>query len=91
MQQPKKIDVFMQMGCLLQITADSITGLFGSQSQKCGLHFIEKSMVTIIATDAHNLHKRKPSMQEAQQFLLSIVEEAYVTQMTSSNPAQMLS
>lgn len=91
MHQPSKIDIFMKMGCLLQITADSITGLFGIESQKIALYFIEKKMATLIATDAHNLHKRKPSMQDAKQFLLPKVGEDYVTQLMSINPAKMLS
>lgn len=90
MQQPKKLNVFVDMGCLLQITADSITGLFGIESQKIALYFIEKKMATLIATDAHNLHKRKPSMQDAKQFLLSRVEEAYVTQLTKANAELIL-
>lgn len=91
MGQADKIQPFLEMGCLLQITADSITGLFGAESQKCALDYIKQGMVTIIATDAHNLHKRQPSLQAAREFLLPIISEEKINALMVTNPAQMLS
>ena len=90
MRHPGKIQPFLDLGCILQITADSITGLFGEQSQQCALFYIEQNLATIIATDAHNLHKRQPSMQAARQFLLPSCGEAGVNRLMSDNPARIL-
>lgn len=90
MRKPAKIKPFLEMGCLIQLTAGSITGLFGDDSQKCALFYLEQDMVTIIATDAHNLHKRKPSLQAAREFLLPSYGEDAVNNLMSINPALML-
>jgi len=89
-QQPSKIMPFINMGCLLQITASSVSGLFGGASQKCAVQFIEQNLVTVMATDAHNLHKRQPSMTAAIDYLLPIIGEKRVNALVSDNPKRML-
>jgi len=91
MKQPNKIDQFLDKGCLLQLTADSITGLFGDESQKCALRYIKQDVAFIIASDAHNLHKRKPNLQEAKDFLLSITSAEQINKLMVDNPAQLIS
>jgi len=46
--------------------------------------------VTIIATDAHNLHKRQPTLLAARDFLLPIIGEAQVNTLMHENPAKIL-
>ena len=89
-RQPDMVRPFVEMGCLLQLTAGSITGLFGEDSQKCALFYLEQGLVTIIATDAHNLHKRQPNLKAARQFLLPNFGEECVNNMMSVNPARIL-
>lgn len=90
MRQPDRIKPYKEMGCLLQITAGSITGLFGEASQKCALTYIEQDAAFVIATDAHNLHKRQPTLQSAKEFLLPIFGEDKVNSLLVSNPASIL-
>jgi protein-tyrosine phosphatase len=90
MRRPDKILPFLEMGCLIQLTAGSITGLFGEDSRKCALLYIEQDRVTAIATDAHNLHKRQPNLQTARQFLLPSYGEDSVNNLMAINPARIL-
>lgn len=90
MKQPAKIDRFLAMGCLLQVTAGSITGLFGLDSQRTALHYIEQGKVTVIATDAHNLHKRQPSLLAARQVLSSLIDADEINQLILANPRQIM-
>ncbi|MBL1262360.1 tyrosine-protein phosphatase [Methylomicrobium sp. RS1] len=91
MRQPEKIDAFVKKGCLLQITADSVTGLFGEVSQKLALSLIQKGNATLIATDAHNLHKRRPSLKAAYEMLLPIIGAAKAQALFIGNAEAMLS
>lgn len=91
MRQPDKVQVFTKLGCLLQITASSITGLFGTESQKCALSFIQDGIVSIIATDAHNLIKRQPTMQAAKSLLLPLIGEKRVDELMVANPLEIIS
>ena len=56
--QPDKIVPFVELGCLLQFTAGSVTGVFGLGIQRCALSFIEQGLATLLASDAHNLEKK---------------------------------
>lgn len=91
MRQPERIDPFIKKGCLLQITADSVTGLFGEVSQKLALSFIQKGKAAVVATDAHNLHKRRPSLKAAYEMLLPIIGAVKAEDLFSANAETMLS
>jgi len=91
MCQPEKIDPFVRKGCLLQITADSVTGLFGDVSQKVALALIRKGMATLIATDAHNMYKRRPTLKAARDALLPVIGADRVQALFSANAEAMLS
>jgi protein-tyrosine phosphatase len=90
MRQPEKIDLFLNRGCLLQITADSITGLFGEVSQKLALSLIEQGKAALIATDAHNMHKRRPSLKAAHDLLMPIIGAVKTQALFSGNAEAML-
>jgi protein-tyrosine phosphatase len=52
------------MGCLTQITAGSLEGIFGSGVKKAALDMLEKNLVNIIASDAHDPVSRPPIISE---------------------------
>jgi len=62
--QPSRLAAFVSMGCLIQLTAGSVAGYFGSSSQKCSRYFLKKGWVNVLASDAHNLHSRPPELAE---------------------------
>ena len=66
-----KLQPFVEAGCLLQITASSLVGNFGPQSEQCAKTILQKGWVTILASDAHNLHKRLPEIEPGR----AVVEE----------------
>jgi len=66
-----KLQPFVEAGCLLQITASSLVGNFGLQAEQCAMTILEKGWVTILASDAHNLHKRLPEIEPGR----AVVEE----------------
>ena len=50
---------------LFQVTAGAITGTFGEKVQECAFAMLKDGFADIVATDAHNLHKRPPELKEA--------------------------
>ena len=88
--QPDKIMPFVRQGCLLQVTASSVTGLFGQASQQCAVRFIEQNLVTVMASDAHNLVKRKPVLKPAVDYLKNIIGNQLADELVSNNPARIL-
>lgn len=61
--QPSKLKPFIEQGCLLQLTAGSLAGQFGEPVRRLAHALLEQGLVSIIASDAHNLQHRPPALQ----------------------------
>ncbi len=64
-RSPARMRDWLKQGCLVQVTANSLTGRFGGRAQEMGLRLIEHGHVHFLATDAHDLKSRPPVMSEA--------------------------
>jgi protein-tyrosine phosphatase len=67
------IEPFVKSGCLLQITSGSLSGVFGNEPKKTAKKLLKKGWVNVIASDAHNNHKRKPEIEPGRQIAEKIV------------------
>ena len=65
MENPSFLKELIKRGCLVQITAGSITGKFGKKIQKFTKYLLRNDLVHIIATDAHSDKYRKPVLSES--------------------------
>lgn len=68
-QKPERMHEWLEQGCLVQVTANSLTGRFGKRAQEMGLQLIEQGRVHFLATDAHDLKSRPPVMSEARKLV----------------------
>lgn len=64
-KQPSRLDVFLQQGCLTQVTAASFFGRFGNSAQALAEELALQKKITVIASDAHNIETRPPLFSEA--------------------------
>ncbi len=64
-RHPERMKEWLRQGCLVQVTAASLTGRFGRTAQSLAMQFLEKDWVNFLATDAHNLESRPPKLREA--------------------------
>ncbi len=64
-RHPERMKEWLREGCLVQVTAASLTGRFGRTAQSLAMQFLEKDWVNFLATDAHNLESRPPKLREA--------------------------
>jgi len=85
----EKITPLLKMGCLLQITAGALTGVFNEAPRECALELLKRGWVSIIASDAHNIYARCPELQPARQEAAKIVGEEEATDMVISRPASI--
>ena len=72
-QSPARMKPWLEQGCLVQVTANSLTGRFGKRAKELGLELLIQGYVHFLATDAHDLKSRPPVMSEA----YKIVEEKF--------------
>ena len=83
----KRIEPFVDAGCLLQVTAGSVCGDFGEKCRVVADQLLEKNWVTVVASDAHNLTHRPPAMSRAHAALVASHGLGKADQLTRHNPA----
>ncbi|MES2606901.1 MAG: CpsB/CapC family capsule biosynthesis tyrosine phosphatase [Pseudomonadota bacterium] len=85
MRTPAALQPFLQAGCLLQVTAGSLTGLFGEGAQQVALQLLEQDQISFIATDAHNVKRRPPVLSEAFALVSKLKGQARAEQLFEGN------
>ena len=86
LRQPGRLRPFLEQGCLLQITSGSLTGRFGTACQALARRLLELDVVTLIATDAHNLEHRPPLLAEGRDAAAQILGESRARRLVQDNP-----
>ena len=59
LKAPHILQVLIEQGCLVQITASSYVGTFGQKIEEMSRRFIEAGQCACFASDAHDLPKRQ--------------------------------
>ena len=90
MRDWRRIEPFVQEGCLLQITAASLCGNFGAAAKKTAEQLMDAGWVSIVATDAHNLEHRPPMMTQARRVIAERYGMPSAQLLTEFNPARIL-
>jgi protein-tyrosine phosphatase len=60
-KNPEILRPWVQQGCLIQVTAGSITGQFGREAERVSRLLLQKNLVHLVATDAHDATNRSPA------------------------------
>lgn len=90
MREPGKILPFLEMGCLLQVTADALTGGFGPQCALRAKEFLERGWVAVLASDAHDTTDRPPRLAPARDAAAQLVGEDEARRLTQDLPLRIL-
>jgi len=88
--EPAVTASLVSAGCLLQVTAGSITGNFGPNVQKLARRLIERGEVHFVATDAHGPDMRRPQMRRAFQKTVELAGYRAACNLFCHNPAAIL-
>lgn len=89
----KKYDVIVrlhEMGCLMQLTAQSITDGFGADAKFYSEKMIEDGMVSLFASDGHSSTWRKPLLSKARNFICEKYGNDMAEELFVNNPAKII-
>ncbi len=64
-QNPEKLFELVEGGALVQITAESLTGGFGSEYRACAHYLLSRGVVSFVASDGHGAAMRQPLLSKA--------------------------
>ena len=83
---PHLLIEWLRSGCLIQITAASLTGRFGKRAEATSHQLLKKNWVHFIASDAHNIDGRPPAMAEAYTYLKAHYGQVTADRLCIHNP-----
>jgi protein-tyrosine phosphatase len=81
---------WIQLGCLVQVTAQSLLGRFGKHSEESGWQMVERGLAHFIASDAHDTLDRPPRLDLAFSALSERVGESHARLLSIENPQAVL-
>jgi len=76
----------VDMGCLVQVTANAVTGAWGNRSRKMVEWLLQHEAVHVIASDAHDPVRRKPVMSEAREVVERLMGTHVAEALVTHNP-----
>jgi protein-tyrosine phosphatase len=85
-----RLQKWIEMGCLLQITAQSLTDRFGKIAQKSAWNWLNKGMVHVIASDAHDTMHRPPRLDIARDLIAERFGADTANLLLVENPGSIL-
>ncbi|MBE0613262.1 MAG: capsular biosynthesis protein [Burkholderiales bacterium] len=86
MRDVESIARFVQMGCWLQLTAGSVSGVFGPRCRERSRELLERGWVHLIASDAHDMPARQPELEPGRVAAEEIVGEAESWRLVRERP-----
>lgn len=87
LNQPAVLPPLVDRGCLLQVTAGSLLGLFGSRIRLFSESLIERRLIHFVSTDAHSTNGRPPLLRQAFDRVGQLAGHNYAVQVFQKNPA----
>ena len=88
--KPQQLDQFASLGCLFQITANSLTGFWGKRAQQFCVEMLRKRMVHFIASDAHGTRNRTPILSQARDAAAKIIGRVEAEKLVEANPGAVV-
>ena len=89
-RKPDEVLPLLEKGCVVQLTANSLTGFWGEAAQKTALWLLERGAAHVLASDGHDPKYRPPLLSPGRE----AVQKLYVAQLAEvlveGNPRAIL-
>ncbi|MGO8748536.1 MAG: tyrosine-protein phosphatase [Thermoguttaceae bacterium] len=89
MGQPELLAAAVRDGCLLQVTAGSLSGLFGNRVQAFAESLVRRGLVRFVASDAHGPQGRASALRPAYLRVVQWIGEKAAGELFSADPSRI--
>lgn len=89
-EDPRLLNLWVEMGCLLQVNKGSLLGSFGRQAKQLAKELVERGFVFAVASDAHTPVSRTPWMRDVERLLREEYSASAAKRLLETNPAKIL-
>jgi len=90
MRRPELLHRWVMRGCLVQVTAKSYTGGFGSKAQRSAEWWLGQNLIHFFASDAHDVKHRPPILSACYQKLAEARGEEVAELLLTKNQAAVI-
>jgi protein-tyrosine phosphatase len=87
---PNQVLRWMESGCLIQVTANSLTGHWGPRAKAAAMWLLKKRAIHVLASDAHDTVRRPPILSEARKIAASELGSRAAIEIVEMNPEQIV-
>ena len=89
-RKTRRFSEMIQLGCLGQVTAASLTGGFGPPVKRIAEKLVQERLIHIIASDAHSTNGRPPILSDAVKAATRLVGESEAQKMVLDHPQAII-
>lgn len=88
--RPSQVLEWVDAGCIVQITASSVTGFWGRVPRKLSRWLLDHDAVHVLATDAHDVKHRVPNLSNARDVIARWIDDSTAKALVEDNPAAIV-
>lgn len=88
-QKPQRLQKYIDMGCMVQVNSNSLTGELGRKSRDVAIRLLKLGFVDVLASDAHAAHRRVPDFAEALAEAEKVIGHEAAEKLVRDNPAKI--
>jgi protein-tyrosine phosphatase len=85
-----ELELWVNQGCLIQVTAQSLVGRFGNAAKSVSDQLMQRGLIHFLASDAHDCQHRPPLLAEAWRVTAARWGEAVARRLLEENPRAVL-
>ncbi len=89
-QSVERLKAWISIGCVLQVTARSLSGHFGKMEQQCAWDLVHEGWVYVIASDARDVLHQPPRLDGAWRMIKQGLGEDIAKRLLIDNPSVIL-
>ncbi len=89
-RNPAMIVEWADQGCVIQVTASSLTGRWGKQAASITHWLLQCHALHVLATDAHNLDSRPPVLSQARDLIAQTYSRELGDVLVNHNPRAII-
>ena len=90
LNDPSILNLWVEMGCLLQINKGSLLGAFGRREQALAFELVERDFAFAVASDAHSPVRRTTWMKDVKRLLTQEFSQSTAERLLKTNPEKII-